>query len=228
MFPYDYGSEAPETLGTVYVVDDDDAVRDSLKWLLEASDYRVELYDSGESFIAKYDPKAIAVLVLDVRMPGMSGLELQEEMTRRGIDLPILFLSGHGDISMAVSTLKRGAEDFCEKPVEPAKLRESVRRMIAKNIAHRREAIDVERKRERFATLTEREQLVVRLVARDMLNKQIAAELDIQEHTVKIHRSNACRKLEVRSALELHHFLSAIGELAEDQKVPEDRDFTDD
>ena len=228
MFPYDYGSEAPETLGTVYVVDDDDAVRDSLKWLLEASDYRVELYDSGESFIAKYDPKAIAVLVLDVRMPGMSGLELQEEMTRRGIDLPILFLSGHGDISMAVSTLKRGAEDFCEKPVEPAKLRESVRRMISKNIAHRREAIDVERKRERFAMLTEREQLVVRLVARDMLNKQIAAELDIQEHTVKIDRSNACRKLEVRSALELHHYLSAIGELAEDQKAPEDRDFTDD
>ena len=80
MFPYDYGSEAPETLGTVYVVDDDDAVRDSLKWLLEASDYRVELYDSGESFIAKYDPKAIAVLVLDVRMPGMSGLEVQEHL----------------------------------------------------------------------------------------------------------------------------------------------------
>ena len=77
MFPYDYGTETPETLGTVYVVDDDDAVRDSLKWLLEASDYRVELYDSGESFIAKYDPKAIAVLVLDVRMPGMSGLEVQ-------------------------------------------------------------------------------------------------------------------------------------------------------
>ena len=115
-----------------------------------------------------------------------------------------------------------------EKPVEPAKLRESVRRMISKNIAHRREAIDVERKRERFAMLTEREQLVVRLVARDMLNKQIAAELDIQEHTVKIHRSNACRKLEVRSALELHHYLSAIGELAEDQKASEDRDFTDD
>ena len=100
--------------------------------------------------------------------------------------------------------------------------------MISKNIAHRREAIGVERKRERFAMLTEREQLVVRLVARDMLNKQIAAELDIQEHTVKIHRSNACRKLEVRSALELHHYLSAIGELAEDQKAPEDREFTDD
>ena len=94
MFPYDYGSEAPETLGTVYVVDDDDAVRDSLKWLLEASDYRVELYDSGESFIAKYDPKAIAVLVLDVRMPGMSGLEVQEHLLARKAELPIIFITG--------------------------------------------------------------------------------------------------------------------------------------
>ena len=212
----------------VRLVDDDYTVLDALTVFLEMADMTVRRYSSAQAFLDEDDPDVPGVLVLDVRMPGMSGLELQEEMTRRGIDLPILFLSGHGDISMAVSTLKRGAEDFCEKPVEPAKLRESVRRMISKNIAHRREAIDVERKRERFAMLTEREQLVVRLVARDMLNKQIAAELDIQEHTVKIHRSNACRKLEVRSALELHHYLSAIGELAEDQKAPEDRDFTDD
>ena len=212
----------------VRVVDDDPDVRRSWQFVIEGEGWNVLTYASALEFLEKDSPFTPGCLVLDVRMPGMSGLELQEEMTRRGIDLPILFLSGHGDISMAVSTLKRGAEDFCEKPVEPAKLRESVRRMIIKNIAHRREAIDVERKRERFAMLTEREQLVVRLVARDMLNKQIAAELDIQEHTVKIHRSNACRKLEVRSALELHHYLSAIGELAEDQKAPEDRDFTDD
>lgn len=210
------------------IIDDEETVRNSEAFMLRMGGINAVAYESAEEFLARDDLRHPGCLVLDVRMPGMSGLELQEEMTRRGIDLPILFLSGHGDISMAVSTLKRGAEDFCEKLVEPAKLRESVRRMISKNIAHRREAIDVERKRERFATLTEREQLVVRLVARDMLNKQIAAELDIQEHTVKIHRSNACRKLEVRSALELHHFLSAIGELAEDQKAPEDRDFTDD
>lgn len=187
------------------IIDDEETVRNSEAFMLRMGGINAVVYESAEEFLARDDLRP-----------------------RRGIDLPILFLSGHGDISMAVSTLKRGAEDFCEKPVEPAKLRESVRRMISKNIAHRREAIDVERKRERFAMLTEREQLVVRLVARDMLNKQIAAELDIQEHTVKIHRSNACRKLEVRSALELHHYLSAIGELAEDQKAPEDRDFTDD
>ena len=130
MFPYDYGSEAPETLGTVYVVDDDDAVRDSLKWLLEASDYRVELYDSGESFIAKYDPKAIAVLVLDVRMPGMSGLEVQEHLLARKAELPIIFITGHGDVSMAVNALKRGAVDFIEKPFEQAALKQLVERML--------------------------------------------------------------------------------------------------
>ena len=129
MFPYDYGSEAPETLGTVYVVDDDDAVRDSLKWLLEASDYRVELYDSGESFIAKYDPKAIAVLVLDVRMPGMSGLEVQEHLLARKAELPIIFITGHGDVSMAVNALKRGAVDFIEKPFEQAALKQLVERI---------------------------------------------------------------------------------------------------
>ena len=162
MFPYDYGSEAPETLGTVYVVDDDDAVRDSLKWLLEASDYRVELYDSGESFIAKYDPKAIAVLVLDVRMPGMSGLEVQEHLLARKAELPIIFITGHGDVSMAVNALKRGAVDFIEKPFEQAALKQLVERML-------REARERHMEKERrslnealLAKLTPREQQVLR------------------------------------------------------------------
>ena len=130
MLPYEYDNEDPENLGTVYVVDDDEAVRDSLKWLLEASDYRVELYDSGESFIAKYDPNAIAVLVLDVRMPGMSGLEVQEHLLARNADLPIIFITGHGDVSMAVNALKRGAVDFIEKPFEQAALKQLVERML--------------------------------------------------------------------------------------------------
>lgn len=212
---------AEQQSALIRLVDDEPDVRDALSLMLEIEGWRTVAYPSARDFLVT-DMDSPGCLVLDVRMPGMSGLELQEEMARRGIDLPILFLSGHGDIGMAVSTLKRGAEDFCEKPVEPAKLRESVRRMIEKNIAARRAAMDVERKRERYATLTEREQLVVKLVARDMLNKQIAAELDIQEHTVKIHRSNACRKLEVRSALELHHFLAAIGELSRAAPKPAD------
>ena len=109
-----YTQDNLETLGVVYIVEDDEAVRDSLKWLLEASSYRVELFDSGEMFLAKFDPNAIAVLVLDVRMPGMSGLEVQEHLIARKCDIPIIFISGHGDVSMAVSTLKKGAVDFIE------------------------------------------------------------------------------------------------------------------
>lgn len=205
------------------IVDDEETVRNSEAFTLRMGGINAVAYESAEAFLERDDLRHLGCVVLDVRMPGMSGLELQEEMIRRGIDLPILFLSGHGDIGMAVSTLKRGAEDFCEKPVEPAKLRETVKRMIERNIADLRRAMDVEQKRGRYETLTERERLIVKLVARDMLNKQIAAELDIQEHTVKIHRSNACRKLDVRSALDLHHFLSAIGELEREDEYEDEK-----
>ena len=152
-------------------------------------------------------------VVLDVRMPGMSGLELQEEMTRRGIDLPILFISGHGDIPMAVAALKRGAHDFCEKPVAPDKFRAAVREMIEANIASRRAAIESAGKRELYDSLTPREADILKLVAQNLLNREIAEKLGIQEHTVKIHRSNGCRKLGVRSALEVSNLLREIGEL---------------
>ena len=119
-----------DTKGTVYVVDEAAAIRDSLRWLLEANDYKVELYDSGESFIAKYDPNAIAVLVLDVRMPGMSGLEVQEHLLARKADLPIIFITGHGDVPMAVRALKKGAVDFIEKPFQQAALKAQVEHIL--------------------------------------------------------------------------------------------------
>ena len=150
-----------DTKGTVYVVDDDDAIRDSLRWLLEANDYKVELYDSGESFIAKYDPNAIAVLVLDVRMPGMSGLEVQEHLLARKADLPIIFITGHGDVPMAVRALKKGAVDFIEKPFQQAALKAQVEHML-------NEARERRMKNERqslnealLAKLTPREQQVL-------------------------------------------------------------------
>lgn len=115
-----YTQESPDTAGVVYIVEDDEAVRDSLKWLLEASSYRVELFESGEMFLAKFDPNAIAVLVLDVRMPGMSGLEVQEHLIARKCDIPIIFISGHGDVSMAVSTLKKGAGRLHRKTLRPS------------------------------------------------------------------------------------------------------------
>ena len=111
-------------------LEDDEAVRDSLKWLLELPATVLNFFESGEMFLAKFDPNAIAVLVLDVRMPGMSGLEVQEHLIARKCDIPIIFISGHGDVSMAVSTLKKGAVDFIEKPFDQAALRSLIERML--------------------------------------------------------------------------------------------------
>ena len=198
----------------VRIVDDEESVRRSASFTLRVAGFNAVTYESARDFLNRDDLRHPGCVVLDVRMPEMSGLELQQEMLRRGIDLPILFLTGHGDVGMAVSALKLGADDFCEKPIEPAKLREAVNRMTERNIAERRHAIRVEGMRAKYETLTEREKEILRRVALDQMNKQIAIDLDIQEHTVKIHRSNACKKLEVRSALEIHHFLTEIGVLS--------------
>ena len=185
---------AQDTKGTVYVVDDDDAIRDSLRWLLEANDYKVELYDSGESFIAKYDPNAIAVLVLDVRMPGMSGLEVQEHLLARKADLPIIFITGHGDVPMAVRALKKGAVDFIEKPFQQAALKAQVEHMLT-------EARERRMKNERqslnealLAKLTPREQQVLERIVAGRLNKQIADDLGISIKTVEAHRASIMDK----------------------------------
>jgi FixJ family two-component response regulator len=175
-------------------VDDDDAIRDSLRWLLEANDYKVELYDSGESFIAKYDPNAIAVLVLDVRMPGMSGLEVQEHLLARKADLPIIFITGHGDVPMAVRALKKGAVDFIEKPFQQAALKAQVEHML-------NEARERRMKNERqslnealLAKLTPREQQVLERIVAGRLNKQIADDLGISIKTVEAHRASIMDK----------------------------------
>jgi FixJ family two-component response regulator len=187
-------ADTPETLGVVYVVDDDEAVRDSLKWLLEASSYRVELYDSGENFLARYDAKAIAVLVLDVRMPGMSGLEVQEHLISRKSDLPIIFITGHGDVPMAVNTLKKGAVDFVEKPFDQAALKAQVERMLGEA---RRRRTDTEREslnEALLAKLTPREEQVLERIVAGRLNKQIADDLGISIKTVEAHRASIMDK----------------------------------
>ena len=195
------------------IVDDEETVRNSESFTLRVAGIQTVFYESAEDFLEHDDMRHPGCVVLDVRMPGMSGLELQEEMTRRGIDLPILFISGHGDIPMAVSALKRGAHDFCEKPVAPDKFRTAVREMIEANVASRKAAIEAAGKRELYDSLTPREADILKLVAQNLLNREIAEKLGIQEHTVKIHRSNGCRKLGVRSALEVSSLLREIGEL---------------
>jgi len=195
--------EAEEKRGVVYVVDDDEGVRDSLQYLLEASQYMVYTFASAENFLAQFDPHAIAVLVLDVRMPGMSGLQLQEELLARKAALPIVFVTGHGDVSMAVSTMKKGAVDFIEKPFNQADLKALVDRVL---MQARERAAAVERERMNaalLARLTAREQQVLERIVAGRLNKQIAADLGISIKTVEAHRANIMDKLEANTVADL-------------------------
>ena len=204
-------ADTSQTLGTVYVVDDDEAVRDSIRWLLEASDYKVELYDSGESFIAKYDPFAIAVLLLDVRMNGMSGLEVQEHLIARNADLPIIFITGHGDVPMAVNALKKGAVDFIEKPFDQAALKQQVERMLQeareRRVRNERRSLNEALLRK----LTAREQQVLERITAGRLNKQIADDLGISIKTVEAHRASIMDKTNSGTVADLMRVVLGAG-----------------
>jgi len=206
-------TDAAESLGVVYVVDDDDAVRDSLQWLLEASRYRVLGFDSAEKFLAEHDPDAIAVAIVDVRMPGMSGLELQDELLARGVPYPIIFITGHGDVPMAVSTMKKGAVDFIEKPFDQDALKTLVERMLSEA---RTRASETERRRiseALVAKLTPREQQVLERIVAGRLNKQIADDLGISIKTVEAHRANIMDKLNANTVADLMRTVLAGGGL---------------
>ena len=202
-----------ETLGVVYVVDDDDAVRDSLQWLLEASRYRVFGFESAEKVLAGYDPAAIAVAILDVRMPGMSGLELQEELIARKASFPIIFITGHGDVPMAVNTMKKGAVDFIEKPFDQAALKALVDRLL---VEARERAAASERQRMNealLAKLTPREEQVLERIVAGRLNKQIADDLGISIKTVEAHRANIMDKVNATTVADLMRIVLSGGGL---------------
>lgn len=205
--------ENEDALGVVYVIDDDDAVRDSLQWLLEASRYRVIGFDSAEKFLAAHDPAAIAVAIIDVRMPGMSGLELQDELIARGVPYPVIFITGHGDVPMAVTTMKKGAVDFIEKPFDQGALKELVERMLTEARAR---ASETERRRlseALMARLTVREQQVLERIVAGRLNKQIADDLGISIKTVEAHRANIMDKLNANTVADLMRTVLAGGGL---------------
>jgi two-component system response regulator TtrR len=185
---------SPQMPCTIYVVDDDEAVRDSLRWLLEANGYRVRCFASGEE---------VAVLIVDVRMPGMSGLELQEALIARKSNIPIVFITGHGDVPMAVSTMKKGAIDFLEKPFNEADLRTIVSRMIEQATARASQAQAQKDQQEVLGRLTAREQQVLERIVAGRLNKQIAGDLNISIKTVEAHRANIMEKLEVTTVADL-------------------------
>ena len=191
----------------VYVVDDDEAVRDSILWLLEANDFQVQVFASAEDFLTmirgRSGTQPVSCLILDVRMPGMSGLELHEELLRSGIDMPLIFITGHGDVPMAVASMKKGAVDFLEKPFNDVQLCTLVRDCLER-AAQRAQSEAAERSAaERVERLTARERQVLELIVAGRLNKQIADDLSISIKTVEAHRANIMDKLGARTMADL-------------------------
>jgi FixJ family two-component response regulator len=189
--------------GTVYVVDDDEAVRDSLQWLLEGKDYRVRCFESAESFLSRYDAREVACLIVDIRMGGMTGLELQSRLIEAHSPLPIVFITGHGDVPMAVDTMKKGAMDFIQKPFNEDQLLALVERMLDQARDSFAEHQSAASRGVLMARLTLREAQVLERIVAGRLNKQIADDLGISIKTVEAHRANIMEKLNANTVADL-------------------------
>lgn len=187
----------------VYIVDDEEAVRDSIGMLLETVDLQHRPFSDPASFLAAWQPDWKGCLVLDIRMPGMSGLELQEKLLAIGSSLPIIFITGHGDIPMAVEAMRRGAIDFIRKPFRDQELLDRINQALTKEEAQRDRAQQMSRARTLLASLTPREAEVFERVTSGQANKVIAIDLGISERTVEIHRSQVMHKTQSRSIADL-------------------------
>jgi FixJ family two-component response regulator len=196
--------------GFVHVVDDDTAVRESIGDLLRSMNYRVTLHGSASEFLEVELPDVPACLVLDVRLPGTSGLELQEYLTRINIRLPVILMTGHGDIPMSVRGMKAGAVDFLTKPLRDQDLIDAVATAIRMDEDRRRDSAQIAQLQGRYALLTPRERQVMALVAAGLMNKQVANELSISEVTVKMHRGGVMRKLGAKSVAMLARMAEAL------------------
>ncbi len=189
---------------TVFIVDDDQAVVRSLRWLIETVRLRVQTFASAQEFDDRYDPAAPGCVLLDVRMPGMSGLELQQRLAARGrYHLPLIFITGHGDVQMAVRAVQAGAFDFIEKPFNDQDLLDRIQRAIAHDAIQREREHERQQLRDRFATLTAREREVLDLVVQGQSNKAVANALGLSAKTVEFHRAKVVEKLRARSVADL-------------------------
>jgi len=189
--------------GTVYVIDDDEAVRDSIQWLLEGQYFRVRCFESAEAFLARFDPLEVACLLADIRMDGMTGLELQDRLIERDSPLPIVFITGHGDVPMAVDAMKKGAIDFIQKPFQS----ERIIAVVEKALEHAKITFSEHQQaatREALLTqLTKRQLQVLERVAAGRLNKQIADDLSLSIKTVEAHRALIMKKLGANTVADL-------------------------
>lgn len=195
---------------TVFIVDDDEAVRSSLKALLRSQGFAVEAFASAEDFLASGAAGREGCLIADIRLPDMDGLSLQEELVRRKAGLPVIIVTGHGDVPLAVRAMKAGAIDFLEKPYDETELLESIQRALNEaQHAHER-AATIQAAEERMATLTERERQVMELLAAGRPNKVIAYELDTSPRTIEIHRARVMEKMQAKSLADLVRMVVAV------------------
>ena len=195
----------------VYLVDDDEAVRDSLGILLRSVGLASEVYASALEFLEHFDPQRHACLVADIRMPGLSGLELQQRLNEQHADIPIIFITGHGDVPMAVTAMKSGATDFIQKPFRDQDLLDRIAKALEIDRARRASRAEGDAIRERLALLTPRETEVMERVVKGQANKVIAMDLGVSQRTVELHRARVMRKLRMRSLAEL---VQAVGKAA--------------
>lgn len=195
----------------VFVIDDDESIRTSLRSLFESVGLHVELFESVDAFLDGERPDVPCCLVLDVRLPGISGLDFQNQLVEKGTDIPIVFLTGHGDIPMSVQAMKAGAVEFLTKPCRDEDLLDAVRQSLTRDRTRREAETQLATLKANFATLTAREKQVIGLVTTGLMNKQIAGEMGVSEVTVKMHRGNIMRKMQAKSLAELVRMADLLG-----------------
>ena len=200
-----------ETTAVVFVVDDDSSIRDALTSLIRSVGLRVEAFESAQAFLSRPRPDAPGCLVLDVRLPGLSGLDLQRELAAAQVTLPIIFITGYGDIPMTVQAMKAGAVEFLTKPFRDQELLDAIQQAIERDRVGRQQRAELAALRQRYMLLTPREREVMQLVVSGMLNKQIAAELGTSEITIKLHRSQVMHKMRAESFAALVRMSTTLG-----------------
>ena len=212
--------KSPQAEAVIAIVDDDFSAREGLSSLIRSTGFEVETFASAQEFLARHGAEAPSCLVLDLQLPGLSGLDLQKRMATAGLEIPIVFLTGHGNIPASVQAIKAGAVEFLTKPFDEQALLRAIQEAVERDRRARRQQAEMRELRDRYGSLTTREQQVMQQVVSGLLNKQIAAELNITEFTVKIHRGQVMRKMCAASLADLVRMADRLGIRSPKQPFP--------